>query len=268
MNFYTKWRNCVERNHSLVCVGLDTDIKLISKSLLSEPNPIFAFNRELIEATKDYASAFKLNAAFYEAEGLKGIEDLKQTREYIPAHIPVILDAKRGDIGNTSKLYARMAFEEFGFDALTVSPYLGSDSVAPFLEYGDKYIFILCLTSNPGAIDLQMYGEPPLYLRVAQFVNKWNKKGNCGLVVGATKPEQLAEIRKIVPKPIFLIPGIGAQGGKIEEVIKYGGDNLIINASRSIIYASSGIDFAQKAQSATIALRDEINRARTVGKTS
>lgn len=261
MKFYDKWRQCVERNQSRLCVGLDTDIKLIPEFLLTDADPIFSFNRRIIDATCDYVCAYKLNSAFYEAHGLKGIGALKQTRAYIPEHIPVILDAKRGDIGNTSKMYARMAFDEFGFDAITVSPYLGGDSIKPFLEYDDKYIFVLCLTSNPGAVDFQLYGEPPLYVRVAEFVSQWNTKGrgstsNCGLVVGATRPEQLKEIREIVPDAILLVPGVGAQGGRVEDVIKYGGDRLIINASRSIIYAISG------AREEAMKLRDEINKWR------
>lgn len=262
MKFYDKWRQCKETNNSLVCVGLDTEIDLIPEFLLGEANPIFAFNRSVIDATCDFVSAYKLNSAFYEAYGINGIYALKQTRDYISSNIPVILDAKRGDIGNTSKMYARMAFKEFGFDAITVNPYLGGDSIKPFLEYEDKYTFVLCLTSNPGASDFQLQGEPPLYLRVAEFVNKWNTKGNCGLVVGATRPEELREIRQKVPDVILLVPGVGAQGGRVKDVIKYGNGELIINASRSIIYASREADFAQKAREETIKLRDEINKWR------
>ena len=271
MKFYEKYREAVERNNSLVCIGLDTDPKLIPNFLNQEPDPIFAFNQRIIDTTCDLVSAYKLNSAFYEAEGARGFEILKKTRDYIPSHIPVILDGKRNDIGNSSKMYAKMAFEQFGFDGITVNPYLGGDSIEPFLEYEDKGIFVLCLTSNPGALDFQMHGEPPLYLRVAESVDKWNTKGNCGLVVGATKSELLKKVRGVAPELILLVPGVGAQGGKVEEVVKYGGsprpspwrgENLIINSSRAIIYASGGPDFAQKAREATTTLRDKINQWR------
>ncbi len=262
MKFYEKYKEAVNHNNSLVCVGLDTDPKLIPSFLNQESGPIFSFNQQIIDATSDMVSAYKLNSAFYEIRGAQGFETLKKTVDYIPSHIPVILDGKRNDIGNSSKMYARAAFEQFGFDAITVNPYLGGDSIEPFLEYEDKGIIVLCLTSNPGALDFQMHGEPPLYLQVAKLMNKWNKNGNCGLVVGATKPESLKQIREVAPELILLVPGVGAQGGKIEKVIKYGGENLIINSSRAIIYASNSSDFAQKAREATIALRNEINQWR------
>ncbi len=280
MKFYEKYREAVNRNNSLVCVGLDTNPKLIPDFLNQEPDPIFAFNQRIIDATCDLVSAYKLNSAFYEAHGSKGFEILKKTRDYIPAHIPAILDGKRGDIGNSSKMYAKMAFDEFGFDAITVNPYLGGDSIEPFLEYKDKGIFVLCLTSNSGALDFQMHGKPPLYLRVAELVNKWNTNKNCGLVIGATKAELLKKVREFAPELILLIPGVGAQGGNIEEVVKYGVGTihveakrkscsaevglplLIINSSRAIIYASHESDFAQKARESTITLRDNINKWR------
>ncbi|MCK4307619.1 orotidine-5'-phosphate decarboxylase [candidate division WOR-3 bacterium] len=260
MKFYEKYRKVVECNNSLVCVGLDTDPKLIPDFLNQEPDPIFAFNQQIIDATCDLVNAYKLNSAFYEAGGSRGFETLKKTRNYIPSPIPVILDGKRNDIGNSSKMYARMAFEQFGFDGITVNPYLGGDSIKPFLDYKDKGIFVLCLTSNPGALDFQMHGDPPLYIRVAESVNNWNTNRNCGLVVGATKSELLKKVREVAPDLILLIPGVGAQGGKAEDVVKYGGENLIINSSRAIIYASGDSDFAQKAREATIILRDNINR--------
>ena len=262
MNFREKWRNCVTRNSSLVCVGLDTDPGRIPGFLREEKDPVVTFNREIIDATCGSVSAYKLNAAFYEANGIKGMKALEQTRAYIPDHIPVILDGKRGDIGNTSKKYAQMVFEEFGFDATTVNPYLGGDSVGPFLEYKEKYMFVLCLTSNPGALDFQSHGTPSLYLRVAEFAREWDKKDNCGLVIGATRPEQIKEIREIHPKAILLIPGIGAQGGNVAKVLEYGGDDLVINSSRAIIYASQDKDFGERAGKAAITLRDEINRHR------
>jgi orotidine-5'-phosphate decarboxylase len=262
MKFREKWRKCVEKNSSLVCVGLDTDPKRMPEFLREKKNSTVAFNREIIDATSGMVGAYKLNAAFYEAEGIEGMKALKQTRAYIPEHIPVILDGKRGDIGNTSKKYAQMIFEEFGFDATTVNPYLGGDSVGPFLEYEDKYMFVLCLTSNPGALDFQSHGDPSLYLRVAEFARKWNEKDNCGLVVGATRPEQIKEIREIHQEAILLVPGVGAQGGNVGKVLEYGGDNLVINSSRAIIYASQDRDFAQRAHEAATALRDEINQHR------
>jgi orotidine-5'-phosphate decarboxylase len=230
--------------------------------LREEKNPAVTFNREIIDATSGVVSAYKLNAAFYEANGIEGMKALEQTRAYIPDHIPVILDGKRGDIGNTSRKYAQMVFEEFGFDATTVNPYLGGDSVGPFLEYEEKYIFVLCLTSNPGSLDFQSHGTPSLYLRVAEFAREWDKRDNCGLVIGATRPEQIKEIREVHPKAILLIPGIGAQGGNVAKVLEYGGDDLVINSSRAIIYASQDKDFGEKAGKAATALRDEINRYR------
>ncbi|MDI6840627.1 MAG: orotidine-5'-phosphate decarboxylase [bacterium] len=262
MRFGEKLSRIVKKNNSLLCVGLDTDIELIPKSLLKEPNPILAFNQMMINATSDLVCAYKLNSAFYEAAGSLGLEVLKQTKNYIPADIPVIIDAKRCDIENTSKMYARLFFEDFGFDGITVNPYMGFDAVKPFIEYKDKYVFILCLTSNTGADDFQTYGTEPLYIRVARFVCKWNENGNCGLVVGATKPEGLVKVREITPELLILVPGIGTQGGKVESVVKYGGQNIIINSSRAIIYASSGQDFAQKAREAAVKLRDEINKYR------
>ncbi|MCK4352444.1 orotidine-5'-phosphate decarboxylase [candidate division WOR-3 bacterium] len=268
MKFIKKLEKITAKNNSLLCVGLDTDINLIPKFLLKEANPMFAFNRELIDATKSLVCAYKLNSAFYEAQGKSGFETLKQTKDYIPSDIPVIIDAKRGDIGNSSKMYARTFFENFGFDGTTVNPYMGFDSVEPFLKYEDKCTFILCLTSNPGSSDFQTiklcrpFRNQRLYEEVVRKVLVWNKKGNCGLVVGATKPEELKKIRKIAQDLPILIPGIGAQGGKIESVVKYGGNNIIINSSRSIIYASSDQDFTKKAEETATKLRDEINRYR------
>jgi orotidine-5'-phosphate decarboxylase len=200
--------------------------------------------------------------------GIDGLATYKKTLAYIPSHIVKIVDAKRGDIGNTARLYAQCCFEYFGGDAVTVSPYLGRDSVQPFLEFEDKCSFVLCLTSNPGSKDFQYVsdGQKPLYQRVAEHVKRWNEKGNCGLVVGATHPEELKEIRKIAPELPFLIPGVGAQGGDIEATVRYGtdarGEKAIINSSRGIIYASSRDDFAAAAREKTMELRDAINRWR------
>jgi len=219
--------------------------------------------------------AYKPNMAFYEVGGSAGITSLKKTIQYIPNHIPVILDAKRGDIGNTNKMYAKEIFEYFGTDATTVSPYLGEDSIAPFAEYQDKLTFVLCLTSNPGAKDFQLLEveeKPsinkegkPLYKVVAQKVKDWNKNNNLGLVVGATFPEQLKEIREMVEDMPILIPGVGAQGGDLEKVVQYGTDKngkmAIINSSREIIFASAEKDFDQKAREKALLLRDNINQA-------
>jgi len=227
-------------------VGLDVDLSKLDKS-----TSIFDFNRKIIDATSDFVCAFKPNSAFYEMYGTKGIEALAQTIEYIQQKdIPVILDAKRGDIGNSSTAYAKAAFEFLKADAITVVPYMGEDSIKPFLDYKDKGVFILCLTSNPGSKDFQTQND--LYKQVAQKAVKWNKNNNCCLVVGATKPEQLKEIRNIARDMLILIPGIGAQGGDLGKVIKTGGKRIIINSSRSIIYSPDPKAAAQK-------LRDEIN---------
>src|SRR3989337_919196 len=271
MKFIEKLKSASSKNNSLLCVGLDTEFEKIPKFLLQEKDPIFAFNQAVIDSTKDLVCAYKPNLAFYEAYGIKGLEALKKTCEYIPKDIPIILDAKRGDIGNTSKMYARAIFEEFKADGVTLSPYLGGDSLSPFLEYEDKCSFILCLTSNPGAKDFQLlsFNGKPLYKIVAEKVLSWNKKGNCGLVVGATYPEQLKEIREIAPDLPILIPGIGAQKGDVELTVKYGtdkkGDLAIINSSRGILYAPSEKDFAQASREEAKKLRDLFNLYRKKG---
>ncbi len=226
MKFIEKLKSASSKNNSLLCVGLDTELEKIPKFLLQEKDPIFAFNQAIIDSTKDLVCAYKPNLAFYEAYGIKGLEALKKTCEYIPRDIPIILDAKRGDIGNTSKMYAKAIFEEFKADGVTLSPYLGEDSLSPFLEYEEKCSFILCLTSNTGAEDFQLlsFDRKFLYKIVAEKVLIWNKKGNCGLVVGATYPEQLKEIREIAQDLPILIPGVGAQKGDVELTVKYGTD--------------------------------------------
>jgi len=268
MKFIEKLKKASQKNNSLLCIGLDTDLDKIPKLLLNEKDPIFCFNKKIIDSTSDLVCAYKPNLAFYEAYGIKGLEALKKTCEYIPKDIPVILDAKRGDIGNTSKMYARAIFDEFKSDGVTLNPYLGEDSLSPFLGYEDKCSFILCLTSNAGAKDFQLQevGGKPLYKVVAEKVLSWNKNGNCGLVVGATYAEQLKEIREIAEDLPILIPGVGAQKGDVELTVKYGtdknGELAIINSSRGIIYASSDKDFAQSARVEAKRLRDLFNSYR------
>ncbi len=267
MNFNEKLQKATAKNQSLVCVGLDPDLKHMPENI-----GIYDFNKAIIEATSDLVCAYKPNLAFYEAAGDKGIADLKQTLKCIPPDIPVIGDAKRSDIGNTSKAYAVSLFDIFGFDAATVNPYLGFDAIEPFIQYRDKGIFILCRTSNAGAADFQSLRcifqdkTRPLYEVVAAKAQEWNTHGNIGLVVGATFPEELKIIRQLHPEIPFLIPGIGAQGGDVELTIKYGvspkGDKAIINSSRQIIYASKGKDFAEAARKAALTLRNEINKYR------
>lgn len=265
MKFVEKLLKISRKNNSLVCVGLDTDLEKIPKHLLGENDPIFAFNQKIIDATSDLVCAYKPNMAFYEAFGSKGWDALKKTCEYIPQEIPIIIDAKRGDIGNTVRMYAKASFEELKADAVTVNPYMGKDALLPFLEYEDKCAFVLCLTSNEGASDFQLalIDGKPLYETVAEKVLSWNQRNNCGLVVGATYPEQLKRIRQIVPSLPILIPGVGAQAGDIESTVKSGTDEneelVIINSSRAILYASSEKDFAQAARSETMRLRDSIN---------
>ena len=268
MGFFSEIDKAVKKNNSLLCVGLDPD-----PSLMPPGVSVFDFNKAIIEATADIVCAYKPNLAFYEAEGAGGWEILKQTVEYIPKGIPVIADAKRGDIGNTAKAYAKAIFDEMHFDAVTVSPYLGFDSVEPFLNYKDKGIIILCRTSNKGAADFQSLKvisdgkEQLLYQAVARKSQEWNSAGNIGLVVGATYPDELKTLRQAYPDMPFLIPGVGAQGGDLKLAVQYGmdkrGAGIIINSSRQILYASRDKDFARAARSAALALRDEINLYRS-----
>ena len=252
---------------SWVCVGLDVEVAKIPGFLQPLKHPQAEFCRRIVEATSDVALCYKINMAFFEAEGLSGYHSLMETFALIPKDVPVILDAKRADIGNTSKQYARACFEEFGADAVTVNPYLGHDALEPFLEYRDRGIYVLGLTSNPGAKDFELLvcDGTPLYEHVARQVARWNTRGNCGLVVGATQADSFARLRQLVPELPFLVPGVGAQGGSIEEVVRHGpthsGIPPVVNSSRGIIFASSGEDFAQAARTATINLRDEIRRA-------
>lgn len=262
-NFVDKLLDISRANSSLLCVGLDPDPqKLPVKNVLE-------FNKAIIDATADYVCAYKPNLAFYEAMGIRGLQILKKTVEYIPSRIPVIGDAKRGDIGNTAAAYARALFEYYKFDAVTVNPYLGYDSVEPFLSYKQKGVFILCRTSNKSAADFQdlvdNYGMK-FYQSVALLAGQWNTAGNIGLVVGATYPDELKEVRKMCPDMPVLIPGIGAQGGDLELSVKYGTDarneKAVIVAARQVLYASKGADYAAAAGKTARELRDAVNKAR------
>lgn len=257
MNFLEKLDQAVKKNNSLLCLGLDIDLSRIPNNLLKSDDPIFLFNREIINVTKDLVCAFKPNMAFYEMYGVYGFSALIRTIEYIQeTDIPVILDAKRGDVGHSSAAYAKAVFEVFKADATTVNPYMGHDSIEPFIDFKEKGVFVLCLTSNSGSKDFQVSeAGDPLYKSVVTKVKEWNHTGNCGLVVGATQPEQLKEIHEMVPDMPLLIPGIGAQGGDLEASVKFGGKRAILNASRSILYADNPREEAQK-------LRDEINKFR------
>ncbi len=268
MGFFDKLERAAQRNGSLLCVGLDPDPAQMPVS------DVAAFNRAIIEATAELVCAYKPNLAFYEALGERGLAALRDTLAAIPPDIPVIADGKRNDIGNTAKAYARALFDELGVDAATVNPYLGGDAVEPFLEREEKAAFILCRTSNPGARDLQDLpvsapggGEArPLFEMVAEMARRWNSRGNVGLVVGATYPEELRRVRRLCPEMTFLVPGVGAQGGDVAAVMGNGldkaGRGLIINVSRQVLYASREKDFAVAAAGAARQLRDEIARER------
>lgn len=269
MNFQEKVQAAVQKNNSLVCVGLDSDKGKIPQHLDS----VLEFNKAIIESTKDLVCAYKPNSAFYEAEGSVGIETLKQTCDYIKQvapGVPICLDFKRGDIGNTNKGYILYAFDYLNADAITVHPYMGKESLQPYLDIKDKGVIILCRTSNPGAgvfQDLEVNGKK-LYEILAESVrDEWNTNSNCALVIGATFPEELSNVRKIVGDDmLLLVPGIGAQGGDIEKTVKAGinkaGEGILVNSSRGIIYVSDGEDFAEAARESTIKLRDEINKYR------
>jgi orotidine-5'-phosphate decarboxylase len=244
----------IKSKKSYLCVGLDTDLTLIPSFLLKEKDPIFTFNKLIIEATQQYAVAYKPNIAFYEAMGPKGWESLQKTLEIIPENCFTIADAKRGDIGNTSNLYAKAFFDKkssgMSFDAITVAPYMGKDSVTPFLTYADKWVILLALTSNEGSKDFQnlVVGEKQLFEEVLAKSQEWGSSEQLMYVIGATKADMLAKIRAIVPDHFLLVPGVGAQGGSLAEVSKYGMNSqcgLLVNSSRGIIYASNGLDFAE-----------------------
>ena len=239
---------------SFQCVGLDTDTKKIPQHLLSEEDPIFSFNKAIIDATAPYCVSYKPNLAFYEAFGLKGIQAFEKTINYLNTNYPnhfIIADAKRGDIGNTSAMYARTFFEEYNLDALTVAPYMGEDSVTPFLQYDGKWVVLLALTSNKGSHDFQLTTDTDgerLFEKVLRVSQQWGNEENMMYVVGATQGKMFEDIRKIAPNHFLLVPGVGAQGGSLEEVCKYGMTKdcgLLVNSSRGIIYASNGEDFAE-----------------------
>ena len=238
---------------SFLCVGLDTDLSKIPAHLLETEDPIFEFNKAIIDATKDFAVAYKPNIAFYECYGPKGWESLKKTIDYIPKNIFTIADAKRGDIGNTSTYYAKTFFEYLNCDSVTVAPYMGEDSVTPFLEFDNKWVILLALTSNKGANDFQFTQDADgeeLYKKVLRKSCGWGSEENLMFVVGATRAEGIGEVRKMVPNHFFLVPGVGAQGGSLEDVANYGWNKdcgLLVNSSRGIIYASNGHDYAEKA---------------------
>jgi orotidine-5'-phosphate decarboxylase len=263
MKFLEKLTSASRHNRSLLCIGLDPDPDLMP------PVDIVRFNREIIDATSDLVCAYKPNLAFYEAQGITGLQALEKTIAHIPDSIPVIGDAKRGDISSSSRAYARALFDALGFDAITVNPYLGHDSISPFIDYADKGIFILCKTSNPGAGDfqeslyLQREVSIPLFEMVALKALEWNVNGNIGLVVGATHPQQLQRIRELCPELPLLIPGIGAQGGDLETTVRDGtdvrGERAIINCSRQVLYASKEKDFAAAARREALSLRERIN---------
>jgi orotidine-5'-phosphate decarboxylase len=247
---------------SFLCIGLDPDINKIPKHLLKFEDPIFEFNKQIIESTKDLCVAYKPNIAFYESMGTKGWESLRKTLDIIPKDIFTIADAKRGDIGNTSNMYAKTFFETLNFDSVTVAPYMGSDSVKPFLTFDQKWVILLALTSNQGGLDFQLFenkmGEK-LYQKVLKESQAWGD--NLMYVVGATRAEALVDIRKIVPNHFLLIPGVGAQGGSLQEVCKYGLNHqcgLLINSSRGIIYASDKEDFALKSREKALELQSEM----------
>ncbi len=238
---------------SFLCVGLDTDRSKIPAHLLADPDPLFAFNKAIIDATRDLCVSYKINTAFYEAEGLNGWISMQKTLEYIGAGHLVIADAKRGDIGNTSEQYAKAFFETLPFDAITVAPYMGSDSVQPFLKWKNKWTIVLGLTSNAGATDfeLQSTGSELLYERVLNTVASWGSSDHMMFVIGATRAEAFTRVRQIIPDHFLLVPGVGAQGGSLSEVFQHGQNNdvgLLVNVSRAIIYASGGSDFAEKAR--------------------
>ena len=249
---------------SFLCVGLDTDLEKIPAHLLDLEDPIFEFNKAIIDATKDYCVAYKPNIAFYECHGPKGWESLKKTLDYIPKNIFTIADAKRGDIGNTSKYYADTFFKYLDADSVTIAPYMGEDSVTPFMDYKGKWVIMLALTSNKGALDFQFtkdQNNEELYKKVLRKSQKWGTDENLMYVVGATRAEGIGEVRKMVPNHFFLVPGVGAQGGSLEDVANFGWNKdcgIIVNSSRGIIYASDQEDFESEAGREAKALQQKM----------
>ena len=260
----------IKLKKSFLCIGLDTDINKIPKHLLELSDPVFEFNKQIIDATKDFCVSYKLNTAFYESRGVKGWESLVKTWKYLPKDCFSIADAKRGDIGNTSEMYATAFFDEsasgMSFDSITVAPYMGTDSVKPFLKFNDKWVILLALTSNEGSKDFQNLdmGSQMLFERVVEKAGEWGSDEQMMFVVGATRGEAFLNIRKYAPHHFLLVPGVGAQGGSLEEVCKYGMTKdcgLLVNASRSIIYASSGQDFAGAAAAEAQKMQQEMKLA-------
>ncbi|GAB4055744.1 orotidine-5'-phosphate decarboxylase [Spirosoma litoris] len=264
---YSELSNLIFQKQSYLCVGLDTDPRKLPHHLLTEPDPVFAFNKAIIDATADFAVAYKPNIAFYEAQGPRGWESLQKTLDYIPADCFTIADAKRGDIGNTSDLYARTFFDPeaagLSFDSVTVAPYMGHDSVLPFLAYENKWVILLALTSNPGSADFQrqQVGDQELFELVMEAAHNWAGADKLMFVVGATQANELSRIRELAPDNFLLVPGVGAQGGSLEDVSRRGltaAGGLLVNASRSILYASNGVDFADKARAEASSLQKEM----------
>ncbi len=261
--------NQIKTKRSFLCVGLDTDLKKMPEHLLKEEDPIFAFNKAIIDATADYCVSYKPNLAFYEAFGIKGLISFEKTIKYLKENYPnhfIVADAKRGDIGNTSAMYARTFFEEYDVDSLTVAPYMGEDSVTPFLGYQDKWVILLALTSNKGSHDFQLTEDvngERLFEKVLHTSQNWGNADNMMYVVGATQGRMFEDIRKIVPNHFLLVPGVGAQGGSLEEVCKYGMNKdcgLLVNSSRGIIYASKGEDFAEQAAKNAKELQQQMDK--------
>ncbi|MDQ3046003.1 MAG: orotidine-5'-phosphate decarboxylase [Bacteroidota bacterium] len=266
--------NNIKRKKSFLCIGLDTDITKIPKHLLNNEDPVFEFNKQIVDATKDLCVSYKPNTAFYESNGSKGWISLEKTIHYINETCPdifTIADAKRGDIGNTSKMYAKAFLENMNFDSITVAPYMGEDSVKPFMEYKDKWVILLALTSNSGSSDFQILSvnassenQNPalLYHQVLESSKKWSSPETMMYVVGATRSEMLSDIRKIIPDSFLLVPGVGAQGGSLEEVAKFGMNKqcgLLVNSSRGIIYAGVNDDFADAARAEALKLQNEMS---------
>lgn len=257
----------IRKKQSFLCIGLDTDLKKIPEHLLDEEDPIYAFNKSIVDATAKYCVAYKPNTAFYESLGLRGIISLEKTVEYIRTKYPdqfIILDAKRGDIGNTSEMYATSAFEHLKASAVTVAPYMGEDSVTPFLKYEKKWVILLALTSNKGSQDFQLTVDKEgerLFEKVLRKSQEWGNDEQMMYVVGATQGQMFEEVRKIVPNHFLLVPGVGAQGGSLDEVVKYGMNSqcgLLVNSSRGIIYADSSLDFAFRAEEEASKLQKEM----------
>lgn len=272
MNHTQLFENIVGK-HSFLCIGLDSEIEKIPAFLLNEKDPVLEFNKRIVDATYKHAIAFKLNVAFYECNGIKGWTSLEATVEYIKKNYPdlfVIADAKRGDIGNTSRMYAKAFLENMPFDAVTIAPYMGEDSVAPFLSVKDKWAVLLALTSNKGADDFQYHNEDgiKLFERVLSVSQRWGNVDNLMYVVGATRAEMLIQIRKLVPYHFLLVPGVGAQGGSLKDVAKYGMNSkcgLLVNSSRAIIFADNTSDFdmvaGQKAEEVKIEMEDYLRQS-------